>query len=363
MPDVSARVARMPFGVTREGSPVDAFTVTNRRGVELRAMSYGATIVSLRVPDRDGNIDDIVLGYDDLAGYLHDSSYFGAIVGRYGNRIARGRFTLDGEDFQVPVNNGPNALHGGTAGFDKVNWEVVEVREGPDAGVTLRHVSPHMDQGFPGTLTATAVYTLDEGDTLGVEYRAETDRPTVVNLSNHAYWNLAGEGSAEGAMGHLLTIPADRYCPTDAAAIPTGEFRAVDGTPFEFRRPVAVGARVRDASDPQIVHGKGYDHNWVLAREVAKSPRLVARVEDPSSGRVMEVLSDQPGLQFYSGNFLDGAIAGKAGRLYRQGDAVVLEPQMFPDTPNRPEFGSVRLDPGETYLSRILFRFSTDADR
>jgi aldose 1-epimerase len=279
-------------------------------------------------------------------------------VGRVANRIAGGRFTLDGKAYQTPVNNGPNALHGGTRGFDKVNWTVVEVKEGPTASVTLRYVSPHMDQGYPGNLTVTAAYALDESNTLSVEYRATTDRPTVVNLSNHAYWNLGGEGSAEGAMGHLLTIPAEHYSPTDAAAIPTGEFRSVAGTVFDFRRPTPVGARVRDASDPQIVFGKGYDHNWVVARDLSREPRLLARVEDPQSGRVMHVYSNQPGIQFYSGNFLDGVIVGKAGRLYRQGDAIVLEPQMFPDTPNRPEFGSVRLDPAETYRNLIQFRFS-----
>jgi aldose 1-epimerase len=217
--------------------------------------------------------------------------------------------------------------------------------------------------GYPGTLTVTATYALDEKNELSVEYKATTDRTTLVNISNHAYWNLAGEGSAEGAMGHVLTIPADAYTPTDATAIPTGEIRPVAGTVFDFRRPAAIGARVRDASDPQIVYGRGYDHNWAVARTVSRAPRLLARVEEPKSGRAMEVLSNQPALQFYSGNFLDGTTAGKAGRLYREGDAIVLEPQMFPDTPNRPEFGSVRLDPGQTYRNIIIWCFSTRAAR
>lgn len=362
-PAGAAEVSRAPFGKTPSGETVEAITLTNARGMSVRIIGWGAAIQSVRVPDRHDQLADVALGYPSMEGYLAKSEYFGATVGRVANRIAGGRFTLDGKVYQTPVNNGPNALHGGTQGFDKVNWDVVEVRDGPTASVTLRYVSQHMDQGYPGTLTATAVYTLDETNTLGVDYRATTDRPTIVNLSNHAYWNLAGEGSAEGAMGHLLTIPADHYSPTDATAIPTGEFRGVEGTAFDFRRPTPIGARVRDASDPQIVYGKGYDHNWVIAREVAEAPRLLARVEDPSSGRVMHVLSNQPGLQFYSGNFLDAVIVGKAGRLYRQGDALVLEPQMFPDTPNRPEFGSVRLNPGQTYRNQILFRFSTDAGR
>jgi len=266
---------------------------------------------------------------------------------------------LDGRAYQTPVNNGPNALHGGTKGFDKVNWQVLRANAGPTASVTLQYVSPHMDQGYPGQLTTTATYSLDERNVLTVEYRATSDRPTVVNLSNHAYWNLAGEGSPEGAMEHLLTIPAAHYTPTDSNAIPTGEFRPVEGTVFDFRQPTAISARVRESSDPQIVYGKGYDHNWVVARTLSATPRLLARVEEPRSGRVMEIHSNQPGIQFYSGNFLDATVIGKAGKLYRQGDAIVLEPQMFPDTPNRPEFGSVRLNPGQTYSNVIQFRFST----
>jgi aldose 1-epimerase len=338
---------------------VEAITLSNARGLTARIITYGAAIQSLLVPDRHEEVADVALGYPSMEGYLTKSEYFGATVGRVANRIALGRFTLDGKTYQTPVNNGPNALHGGTKGFDKVNWQVVDVKEGARASVTLRYVSPHMDQGYPGTLTTTATYSLDDqSNTLTVEYRATTDRPTVVNLSNHAYWNLAGEGSAEGAMGHLLTIPAEHYTPTDPNAIPTGEIRPVAGTVFDFRRPTPIGERVREGRDQQIVWGKGYDHNWVVDRRLSREPRLLARVEDPGSGRVMHVLSNQPGIQFYSGNFLDATIVGKAGSLYRQGDAIVLEPQMFPDTPNRPEFGSVRLEPGQTYRNVIQFRFS-----
>lgn len=360
----AADVARSRFGRLPDGRNVEAITLSNERGMKARIITYGAAIQTLIVPDRNGQMADVTLGYPTMQGYLAKSEYFGATVGRVANRIARGRFRLDGRTYQTPINNGPNALHGGTRGFDKVLWDVVEVKEGPTASVTLRYVSPHMDQGYPGTLTTTATYSLgNDSNTLAIDYYARTDRPTVVNLSNHAYWNLAGEGSSESIMGHLMTIPADHFTPVDSTLIPTGEFRRVEGTVFDFRRPTAIGARVRDASDQQIVFGKGYDHNWVVDRRIAREPRLMARVEEPTSGRVMEVLSNQPGIQFYSGNFLDATIVGKAGKLYRQGDAIVLEPQIFPDTPNRPQFGSVRLNPGQTYHNRILFRFSTTAAR
>ncbi|HZF41915.1 MAG TPA: aldose epimerase family protein [Sphingomonadaceae bacterium] len=350
-------VARAPFGSLPDGTPVEAITLTNARGLQARIITYGAAIQSMIVPDREGRPADVTLGYLTMQGYLTKSEYFGATVGRVANRIAGGTFTLDGTTYRTPANNGPNSLHGGTVGFDKRNWSIVSLAEAARPGVTLELVSADGDQGYPGTVTVRALYSL-EPEGLKVDYTATTDRPTVVNLSNHTYWNLAGEGSAEGAMGHVLTIPADHFTPTDEGAIPTGVLESVAGTVFDFREPTQVGARVRVA-DPQIVHGKGYDHHWVIARDVSDVPRLLARVEEPRSGRVLEVLSNQPGLQFYSGNFLDGTIAGKAGRLYRQGDAVVLEPQMFPDTPNRPEFGTVRLDPGQTYRNTILFRFTT----
>ncbi|MEA3002557.1 MAG: aldose 1-epimerase [Sphingomonadales bacterium] len=359
----AASVARAPFGKLPDGRAVEAITLANRHGMSARIITYGASIQSVIVPDRSGRPADVALGYPTIDDYVAKPQYFGSTVGRVANRIAGGRFTLDGHAYQVPVNNGPNSLHGGTKGFDKLLWQVAGTKERPTASVTLRLVSPDGDMGYPGTVTVTATYALDERNQLSVEYKAITDRTTLVNLSNHAYWNLAGEGSAEGAMGHLLTIPADAYTPTDATAIPTGELRPVAGTAFDFRRPTAVGARVRDAADAQIVYGRGYDHNWAVARTLSSTPRLLARVEEPKSGRVMEVLSNQPGIQFYSGNFLDGTTSGKAGRLYRQGDAIVLEPQMFPDTPNRPEFGSVRLEPGQTYRNVIIWRFSAGAHR
>ena len=355
----AGEAARAPFGQMPDGRAVEAITLTNDAGVSVRIITLGAAIQSVVVPDRDGAMADVALGYPTLDGYLAMPEYFGATVGRVANRIALGRFTLDGVEYQTPVNNGPNALHGGTKGFDKVVWDVVDVSSGPSASVTLRYVSPDGDQGYPGTLTTTATYALNAANELSVDYRATTDRATVVNISNHGYWNMAGEGAAAGAMGNVLTIPADEYSPTDATAIPTGEFRSVEGTVFDFRTPTAVGLRVRDASDEQIVFGRGYDHNWVISRERSARPRIIATLEDPVSGRAMEVVSDQPGLQFYSGNFMDGTIVGKSGHFYRQGDSIVLEPQMFPDTPNQPAFGSVRLDPGQEYRNQMIFRFST----
>jgi aldose 1-epimerase len=357
----AAEAVRAPFGSTSEGQAVEIVTLTNHHGMTVRLMTLGASVQAVLAPDRRGRSADVVLGYDTLQGYLEKPNYFGATVGRFANRIAKGRFTLDGKTYQLPVNNGPNSLHGGTKGFDKVVWSIVDTRSGPSASVTFQYVSPDGDQGYPGKLTATATYALNERNELSVEYRAITDRPTIVNLSNHTYWNLAGEGAPQGALGEELTIPAQAYTPTDPTAIPTGEIRPVAGTPFDFRTAKPVQRDVRDGHDVQLVYGKGYDHNWVIARTPAAAPRLTARIEDPATGRKLEILSNQPGLQFYSGNFLDGTIVGKSGHIYREGDALVLEPQLFPDTPNHPEFGSARLDPGQTYRNLIIYRFGVTA--
>ena len=354
-----AGASRTRFGATPAGEPVEAVTLTNATGQRVCILSLGATIQSVVTPGRDGRLADVVLGFATLNGYLEGSDYMGATVGRVANRIAGGRFMLDGETCRVPTNDGPNALHGGASGLDRRVWDVIAVRDGAAPGVRLRCVSPDGDQGFPGELVVTADYSLAPDGVLALDYAATTDRPTVVNITSHAYWNMAGEGDPAGAMRNLLTLHADGYLPTDATAIPTGEFRRVDSTPFDFRTPTPVGLRVREGSDAQIVIGRGYDHNWVVSRERAPQPRIVAVLEDPVSGRAMELSSDQPGVQMYSGNFLDGTRAGKSGRLYRQGDAVVLEPQRFPDTPNRPAFGSVRLEPGQTWRNRIRFRFFT----
>jgi aldose 1-epimerase len=353
----AADVTRANFGQA-DGHEVEAVTLSNAAGTRAEIITYGASLQSLKLADRQGHFDDVIVGPAGMEARIAKPQFMGATVGRVANRIAKGQFSLDGKAYQVPVNDGVNSLHGGPKGFDKAIWEVVSIAKGPVASVTLRHVSPDGDMGYPGTLTVTATYALDEKNQLTIDYKATTDKATVVNLSNHAYWNLAGEGSPRGAMGMLLTIPADHYTPTDKGAIPTGEMRSVAGTVFDFRKATAIGARVRDA-DEQIVFGKGYDHNWVVAKSLSPTPRLLARVEDPVSGRVMEMLSNQPAIQFYSGNFLDGTTIGKSGRLYRQGDAIVLEPQISPDTPNQPAFGSVRLDPGQTYHNVIVLRFST----
>lgn len=351
---------RRPFGTLPDGGAVEAITLGRPPGIEITILTYGATLQALVAPDRAGARADLLLGHRTLEPYLEHPRYFGSSVGRVANRIAGGRFTLDGTQYQVPPNDGANLLHGGAGGFDKANWKVAAFAAAPAPSVTLTHVSPDGDQGFPGTLAVTASFTLSGPDTLELVYRATCDRPTLVNLTNHAYWNLAGEGAAEDAMGHILQIPAAHFLPTDASAIPTGEFRPVDGTPFDFRTPTPIGDRVRNADDPQILIGRGYDHNWVVGSAVAAEPRLMAELAHPGSGRRLKLLSNQPGLQVYSGNFLDGSSVGKSGRAYRMGDAVVLEPQMFPDTPNQPGFGSLRLEPGQTYRHHMLFRLSVD---
>jgi aldose 1-epimerase len=351
--------SRATFGTMPDGRKVEAITLDDGHGFTARVISLGASLQSLTLPDRHGKLADVVLAYPNLQDYLAKPQYFGATVGRYANRIAKGRFTLDGKAYQLTVNDGPNTLHGGVEGFDKVVWKIVKVVKGPDPGVTLQYVSPDGDQGFPGTLTTTATYTLKAGHELDIDYRATTDKPTIVNLSNHTYWNLGGEGS--GTIYHdILTIPGDSITPVDDSLIPTGEFRPVAGTDYDFRQGRPIGQDIRDGRELQLLRGHGYDMNWVIGRGEAAQPRLVAKVVDARSGRVLSLYSTQPGLQFYSGNFLDGTSSGTSGRIYRQGDAFVLEPQRFPDTPNHPDFGSARLAPGQTYRNRIVYRFSVE---
>jgi aldose 1-epimerase len=356
----SAEVTRKDFGTLADGTKVEAIVLSNAGGTSATIITLGATIQSLAVPDRDGNSADIVLGHATAEEYLQKPQYFGATVGRYANRIDAGRFTLDGKEYSLPTNDGKNHLHGGPLGLDKAVWNVERARSGSPATVTLTHVSPDGENGYPGALDITATYSLTDRNELSVEYRATTDKPTIVNITNHAYFNLAGEAAHSDVLDHRLMLAADRYTPVDETLIPTGELRSVAGTAFDFRKGEAIGLRIRDGSDGQIRFGRGYDHNFVI-NGADGSLRPAARVEDPDSGRVMELLTTAPGVQFYSGNFLDGTTVGKGGRVYRQGDAFCLEPQVFPDAPNKPAFPSARLDPGDTYVNTMVFRFSTVA--
>lgn len=349
----SANISRVAFGKTADGTPVDLYTLRNAKGAEAKISNYGGLVISLKVPDKNGQLGDVTLGYDNLDGYLKETPYFGALIGRYGNRIARGKFTLDGKQYTLATNNYPNALHGGVKGFDKVVWDakILVNPEGPS--LQLSYVSKDGEEGYPGTLRVTAVYTLTEDNGLKLSFTATTDKATVVNLTHHSYFNLAGKGDI---LGHEVMIPADRFTPVDSTLIPTGELRPVDGTPFDFRKPTTIGARI-DQPDEQLKFGGGYDHNWVVNKPMGQFG-LMARVYEPTSGRVMEVYSTEPGLQFYSGNFLDGKITGKGGRVYNFRNGFCMEPQHYPDSPNQPSFPSVVLKPGQVYHNVIEYRFS-----
>jgi aldose 1-epimerase len=354
----AADAKRAPAGQLSDGRAVEAITLTNDHGVSARVLTYGATLQALIGPDRDGKPADVILGYDDLASYEKHPNYFGVTVGRYANRIAGGRFTLDGKAYQLPLNDKVNSLHGGGKGFDKQVWTVVSVKSGPVASVVLAHSSPDGELGYPGALEVTVTYTLDETGALGIAFDAKTTKPTVINMTNHAIFDLDGEGSPEGATFHRLTIPAKAYTPVNAALIPTGERRPVAGTVFDFRSGRVVADGIRDGRDQQIRFGQGYDHNFALDKGVTATPQLAAKLEDPKSGRVLEVLSTEPGVQFYTGNFLDGTFVGKGGHLYRMGDGIALEPQKFPDAPNQPGFVSARVDPGKPYHHAMVYKLS-----
>jgi aldose 1-epimerase len=346
-------VQQQPFG-TQEGRPVTLYTLTNAHGVEVRTMNYGGIILSIRVPDRKGEFADVVLGHDTLEGYIPNPPYFGAIVGRYANRIANGTFTLDSKTYTLPKNNGPNTLHGGTTRtFDRVVWDAEPLKG--KTGVTFSYLSKDGDDGFPGNLTATVSYTLTDSNELVIDYEATTDKATPINLSQHSYFNLKGEGNGD-ILDHEIMINADRFTPVDKNLIPTGEIRPVKGTPLDFTKPTKIGARIDDNYE-QLVLAHGYDHNFVIERK-GSGPVLAARVYEPTTGRALEVSTTQPGVQFYTGNFLDGTITGKQGHVYKKHYGFCLETQHFPDSPNHPSFPNTILRPGETFHEKTVFKFS-----
>jgi aldose 1-epimerase len=342
---------------TYQGKPIEMVTLKNKNGIELTAISYGGIITSLKVPDREGKFADVVLGFDKLENYWADPPppFFGAIIGRYGNRIAKGKFTLGGKTYTLATNNPPNHLHGGNKGFDKQLWTITTKESGEGSSAIFTRTSPDGEEGYPGTLQVRVTYTLTDKNELILDYHATTDKPTPVNLTQHTYWNLAGEGSGD-ILGHQLTINADRFTPVDTTLIPTGELASVSGTPFDFRQPTAIGARI-DQNNDQLKKGPGYDHNWVLNRK-GSGPEFAARLRDPQSGRTLEIATTEPGLQFYSGNFLDGALTGKSGKPYARRTGLCLETQHFPDSPNQPNFPSTILQPGKSYDSRTVVTFS-----
>ncbi|WP_226015599.1 aldose epimerase family protein [Novosphingobium sp. FKTRR1] len=359
---------REAAGVLADGTAVDAVVLANANGVSARILSYGATLQALIAPDAHGRLADVVLGHDDVAGYERTRAFFGSTIGRYANRIAGGHFTLDGTSYQLEQNNGPNTLHGGPRAFDQAIWDIAhigaEIGEDTEASVTLTHLSPDGEGGFPGEVRASVRYALDADNNLSITMTATTSRPTVIAMTNHALFNLAGldragDGAPQGAMRHRLTIPAAAFTPVDADLIPTGELRRVAGTVFDFRAGRILSDGLRDGTEAQIVIGRGYDHNFVLDKGLTAQPQLAAVLEDPASGRRLEVLTTEPGLQLYTANASDGRNIGKRGTLYRMGDGIALEPQKFPDTPNQPAFGSARLDPGQTYRHVMIYRLST----
>ncbi len=351
---VPVTVSRAPFGVLPSGDSVHVFTMTNANGVELRALDYGGLVISLKTPDKTGALGDIVLGYDNIDGYLKSTPYFGAIVGRYGNRIAKGKFTIDAKAYSLPVNNGVNSLHGGLKGFDKVMWTAESSQDSTGAHVVFSYVSKDGEEGYPGTLTARVTYTLTNANEFAIEYHATTDKATPINLTQHSYFNLAGRGDV---LAHQLSLNADAYTPVDSTLIPTGVLQPVAGTPFDFRQPVAIGAHINDA-DAQLTIAGGYDHNFVINRAAGDTSIVhAARVVEPNSGRTLDVATTEPGIQLYTGNFLDGTITGKGGQVYQRRNGFCLETQHFPNSPNQPSFPSTILMPGATYHTRTVYTF------
>ncbi len=349
-------IQKEDFGKTSDGQQIFRFTLRNRSGMEVKIINYGARITSIKVMDRNKKFDDVVLGFDNLAGYLAEEPYFGAVIGRYGNRIAHGMFTLDGKQYHIPLNDGPNALHGGTTGFDRRVWDAKDISSSGGPALELHYLSPDGEMGFPGNLNVTVRYSLGDKNDLRIDYSATTDKDTVLNLTNHSYFNLAGAGS-DTVLNHKVMLAADRFTPIDSTLIPTGKIQSVAGTPLDFRKATRVGARI-DQNNEQLKLAKGYDHNFVLNRS-GDLLVLAAKVEEPSSGRVLECFTTEPAIQFYTGNFLDGTIHGIGG-VYRHRSALTLETQHYPDSPNHPNFPSTVLHPGDQFHSTTIFRFSTE---
>ncbi|MCF7802752.1 MAG: galactose mutarotase [Candidatus Marinimicrobia bacterium] len=346
------------WGALDDGRPVSLFTLTNQEGVTAQITNYGGTLVSVKWADKNGEVEDVLLGHRTLEGYLEDNPYFGGIIGRYANRIDEGQFALDGESYQLATNDGPNHLHGGDKGFDKVVWDAQTFQEADSVGVRLRYVSADGEENYPGEVTVEVTYSLNSNDELRLDYAATTDEKTIINLTSHPYWNLAGQG-AEPVLDHIMMINADHFTPIDETLIPTGKIRSVEGTPFDFTEPTKIGKRI-DADNQQIEYGNGYDHNWVLNQDEPGEMVLACRISEEESGRILEVMTTEPGLQFYSGNFLDGSITGKDGEMYEYREAVVVEAQHFPDSPNHPNFPSTVLNPGEEYSQTTIYKFITE---
>ena len=353
--EMAKSMEKKVFGTTADGKTAELYTLKNKNGMQVSITNFGATVVSIVVPDKAGKVADVALGYDDLAGYELNKNYLGVLVGRYGNRIAHGKFSIDGTEYTLAKNNGDNSLHGGIKGFNKAMWDAKDVSKGGEAAVEMKYVSKDGEEGYPGNLSVTVVYTLTNKNELKIDYSATTDKKTVVNLTNHTYFNLAGQGNGD-ILKQELMINADTFTPVDSGLIPTGELKKVEGTPFDFRKATAIGARI-DANDEQIKLGGGYDHNFVLNRKAATGLSLAARVSDPASGRTMEVWTTEPGVQFYTGNFLDGSFKGKGGIAYQKRTAFCLETQHFPDSPNHPSFPTTLLKPGEKYHTTTVYKF------
>ena len=348
-------VTKQSYGKTAAGENVNLYTLRNSKGVEAKITNYGGIVVSLKVPDRNGKFDDVVLGFNDLDSYLtKNDPYMGALIGRYGNRIAKGRFTLNGVEYKLAVNNGENHLHGGIKGFDKVVWTGREMKTPAGPAVVLTYLSKDGEEGYPGNLNVRVVYTLTNNNELKIDYSATSDKDTVTNLTHHSYFNLAGEGNGD-ILNHTVTINANRFVPTDAGSIPTGELKSVAGTPFDFLKPMAIGAHI-DQDDEQLKFGNGYDHTWVIN---GRGMRLAATAYESTSGRVMQVWTTEPGMQFYTGNFLNGTLTGKSGKVYARRTGFCFETQHYPDSPNQPKFPTTTLKKGATYKSTTIYRFSS----